>query len=298
MHFVARDAPPATARWASALAFFSAMLMISTLFLHRVFGLATPIALNIGVVALAGAGLAILLALVASIRIWRRGGHGTANVLAALAVAGALIGWPLSLLPLTRQLPEINDVTTNIAAPPEFVALAGARKAPANGTVYQRERFAPLQAKAYPDIVALRINRPREETFDLVVEAVRRQKMTVAREEPPSDEPAHPGSIEAVDRTLILGFYDDVAIRVDGDDKTSRVDIRSASRFGRHDLGRNAERVRRLLREIVTRLEAAVPGSARSKGRKSQADDDTVRKRGKGAPPKKPGRRRQPARAQ
>jgi len=40
--------------------------------------------------------------------------------------------------------------------------------------------------------------------------------------------------------------------------------VRSASRFGRHDLGRNAERVRQVLKEIVMRLESVVP-AARAK---------------------------------
>lgn len=299
MHFVAQEGPPATARWANATAMFSAMLMISALFLHRLFSMPTPTALNLAALSLIGAVLAIVLALLAAVRIWRRGGHGTAHVLAALLISAGLLGWPLSVLPMARQLPEINDVTTDVASPPEFVALAGARKVPANGATYRGPAFAELQAKAYPDLVPLKVNRPREETFDLVVEAVRRQKMTVAREEPPTSEPRRPGTIEAVDRTLIIGFYDDVTIRVDGDDKASVVDIRSASRYGRHDFGRNAERVRRLMREIVTRLEASVPGSsdARGKGRKPQAESREV-KPGKGATTRKPSRRRRPARVQ
>ena len=43
-------------------------------------------------------------------------------------------------------------------------------------------------------------------------------------------------------RTFILGFVDDISIRVSGNRTQSRIDIRSASRYGTHDLGRNAFR--------------------------------------------------------
>jgi hypothetical protein len=60
---------------------------------------------------------------------------------------------------------------------------------------------------------------------------------------------------------LLLGFYDDVVIRVEGDEERARIDIRSASRYGSHDLGRNADRIRQILKEIVVRLESVVPAA-------------------------------------
>jgi hypothetical protein len=300
MQFVASDGPPASARWASALALFSAALTIAALFLHRIFSMSTPVATNaVGLAMVAGA-VAVVLALLASVRIWRRGGHGTASVLVALVVAGGVIGWPLGLLATARGLPELNDITTDASDPPAFVALAAERKRPANPADYPGERFAALQAKAYPDLVAIKLNRPRAEAFDIAVEAVRRQKMAIVREEPPAPDQSRPGAIEAVDRTLILGFYDDVAIRVDGDARASRIDIRSASRYGRHDLGRNAERVRRLLREIVARLEAAPAGTVIGRGKKmlKPLPPKPGLKEEKGASAKKPPRRPQPGRAQ
>jgi uncharacterized protein DUF1499 len=41
-------------------------------------------------------------------------------------------------------------------------------------------------------------------------------------------------------------------VRPDGDG--ARIDVRSASRYGRHDFGTNAARVRSLLEDIDTRL--------------------------------------------
>ena len=67
-------------------------------------------------------------------------------------------------------------------------------------------------------------------------------------------EATRSGHIEAVDRTLFFGFTDDIAIRVTGSAKAAKVDIRSSSRFGQHDLGRNAERIRRFMSEVKHRL--------------------------------------------
>ena len=73
---------------------------------------------------------------------------------------------------------------------------------------------------------------------------------------PPVDTRAPPepaprdGFIEAIARTPILGFRDDVVVRVRPTSDGTRIDVRSASRYGRHDLGTNAARVRNLISDI------------------------------------------------
>jgi hypothetical protein len=62
------------------------------------------------------------------------------------------------------------------------------------------------------------------------------------------------GKIEATARTLFFGFIDDVAIRITPAGRQTRVDVRSSSRHGKHDLGRNAERVHDLFAEVKNRL--------------------------------------------
>ena len=68
------------------------------------------------------------------------------------------------------------------------------------------------------------------------------------------DRPPQPGrrdgQIELVARTPIMGFRDDLAIRIRVDPDGARIDVRSASRYGRHDLGANASRIRSLLEDI------------------------------------------------
>jgi len=50
-----------------------------------------------------------------------------------------------------------------------------------------------------------------------------------------------------------LRFRDDITIRVRPAASGSRVDVRSRSRVGRDDLGANAARIRRFLRELQPR---------------------------------------------
>ena len=251
---------PAIARWTTRVALFSCILALVALVGHRFGPMPTVTAFNLLIIAVVGAILALLLGLAASAVIWREGSTGALRVTLGMMMALALIGWPLTFLSALRNLPAINDVTTDTNAPPRFVDVIKQRGPGANSANYPVQ-FAKLQADAYPDLKPMFIERPAEEAFEIAREAVFRQKMTIVREQPPENAPGHPGAIEAVDRTPILGLYDDVAIRVEGDNVRSRIDLRSASRFGRHDLGRNAERMRRLLREIVARLEATVPSA-------------------------------------
>jgi uncharacterized protein (DUF1499 family) len=58
------------------------------------------------------------------------------------------------------------------------------------------------------------------------------------------------GHIEAIARTPILGFREDVVVRVRATPDGARIDVRSASRYGRHDLGGNAARVRALIDDV------------------------------------------------
>jgi hypothetical protein len=56
-----------------------------------------------------------------------------------------------------------------------------------------------------------------------------------------------------------MGFREDVVVRIRGDGEGSRIDVRSASRYGYHDLGGNAARVRALLDDIDEAVDAQKP---------------------------------------
>ena len=253
--------PSFFARWTSRIAVFSAVLLATAIFLHRLFSLPTPIAENLTGVAFLGAGLSLLMSVAATIGIWRTGRPGTPRIVFAVLVSLGLMLWPLIFLPKYEGLPSINDVTTDMTNPPSFVEIAKRRQPGSNPVDYPGPAFARKQLAAYPDIKPIEIDRSTDEVFELAVEAAKRLKMEVVHQEAPDIAAGRPGLIEIADRTLILGLYDDVAIRVAGSEQHARVDVRSASRYGEHDLGRNADRVRIILKEVVTVMELTVPAA-------------------------------------
>jgi uncharacterized protein (DUF1499 family) len=110
-----------------------------------------------------------------------------------------------------------------------------------------------LQAEAYDDIGPIVVDRPAGAVFTVVNEAVKQLGWNVVVNEAPGESGI--GRIEATDSSLIMGFTDDVVVRVKGDDTSAVVDMRSASRYGRSDLGANAERIRAFEDEVNTALE-------------------------------------------
>ncbi|MFT5508788.1 MAG: hypothetical protein ACI89J_001864 [Hyphomicrobiaceae bacterium] len=244
--------------WAVQIAGYSIILIVAASVLHRLFGLATPVALNLYLLAFIGAGLAIVLAGYALLRIWQGGHRGTGSSLVAIALSSAILMWPLSMLPKLQSLPNINDVSTDTISPPPFVEIAKRRPAGSNPIEYDNANFAEVQEKAYPDLRTLPVERSAAETVTLVAQALRKLRMEVVREAAP-DRSTGLGFVEAVDRTLVFGFYDDVVVRVAENGVGALVDVRSASRFGQHDLGANATRVRKVLTALVERIQATVP---------------------------------------
>jgi hypothetical protein len=150
-------------------------------------------------------------------------------------------------------------------------------------TSFQRQiyptRFAPMQQASYPDIKTLIVPRTAEETYELVLQALAKQKLKADYEAPPNDDVGSPGIVEIADHTMILGFTDDVVIRIAGDDDASRVDVRSASRYGASDFGQNADRVRLLLKEIAGRVAASVPNADATARAQRKKDEKAAAKR-------------------
>jgi uncharacterized protein (DUF1499 family) len=255
--------PPSMAisRWTRGIAAFSVLLIITALVLHRIFGMPTLVALNLVKVGYAVALVAFILSLIATYAIWRTGASGGGNVALGATLSVVVLLSPLVVVASASNLPTLNDVTTDVRQPPPFQKVSSLRPPGANPVAYPGGSFITSQQEYYPDIEPLEVDRPANETFGLVVDALKRVNLEIVREDPPAQEGQKTGYIEAIDRTLVLGFYDDVAVRVVGDKDRSRIDLRSASRFGQHDLGRNAERLRSIMRQIVVRLEETVPAA-------------------------------------
>jgi uncharacterized protein (DUF1499 family) len=195
--------------------------------------------------------LSLTLAGAALVSIWNDGSVGAGKAGFAVFLSLAMLSVPAVALPGLLRLPRLYEVTTDPQSPPAFDRVAKIRPGQANPVHYD-PAFRPLQAAAYPDIKSLIVARPINDAYSAVRETVKVLNWKVIDEQSP--ENAKNGYIEASDRTLIFGFTDDVAIRVTGSAKAAKIDIRSSSRFGQHDLGRNAARIRVFLATVKERL--------------------------------------------
>jgi uncharacterized protein (DUF1499 family) len=239
--------------WARRIALFFLQLLALTAVLHRFGFIATPAAINLMAVSLGGLVLAILIAVVALTRIWFGGQQGAGWAFAAIAIAIVGLAAPAYFLSQTLLLPRLNDIETTPSEPIAFKQLAAMRPADSNRIETPDAAKASAQLGAYPDIKPMALERSATETFDMVHEAVKRLGWTVVMAEPPSG--GAPGHIEATDKTLVMGFINDVAVEISGDDTHAVINIRSASRYGSHDLGGNAKRIRAFFDEMKATLE-------------------------------------------
>ena len=249
--FSVKEAHEAT--WARRMALFFVQLLILTVLLHRFSLLTTPVALNLIGVSLGGLLLAIAIAVFSLVRIWFGGQTGAGQAFAAIIIACLGLAAPAFFLGKAALLPRLNDVATSPDEPLAFSTLLSQRPADANPIKDPDAAKIDAQVEAYPDLGPMVLERAAPEVFSLVNEAVERRGWTIASSETPGETGI--GRIEATDQSLVMGFTDDVIVQVKGDDTHGVIDVRSVSRYGMHDLGANAARIRALFEEVTTALE-------------------------------------------
>jgi uncharacterized protein (DUF1499 family) len=106
-----------------------------------------------------------------------------------------------------------------------------------------------LQRATYPSIAPLQTSSTPLELYEAAIAVVTKRKWRVVDARAPQAG-RREGRIEAVARTALMGFRDDVAIRIRPISGGARLDIRSASRYGQRDFGANAQRILGLIEDI------------------------------------------------
>jgi uncharacterized protein DUF1499 len=181
-----------------------------------------------------GAGLllifAIVLMLLPRFAPWR----SAIGQRAVMAVPGTLL--LLSTLGSQGDFPAIHDITTDTDDPPVFTAAAAQRGAGANSLKTLPETIE-AQLAAYPELATIKTDISIESAFYRAGAIARELGWEIYRED------LNAGYIEAVDTTTVMGFKDDVVIRLRTNAGGTLVDLRSVSRVGRGDLGANAARI-------------------------------------------------------
>ncbi len=145
------------------------------------------------------------------------------------------------------KAPPIHDISTDIHDPPQFQFAQARRRQGDNSLDYGGEEIAALQVEAYPDLKTVYLPGTREQGMALVRGTVRSLGWEILGE----DEEA--GLLEAAETTPLLGFTDDIVIRVRSLNEGVLIDLRSVSRVGISDLGANAKRIRRFVEALKQR---------------------------------------------
>ena len=163
-------------------------------------------------------------------------GYGVAVLIAAVPV-----GMMLYQMSQVKALPYIHDITTDMDNPPVFDAVLALRAPDDNSADYEGEAIAAQQRQAYGDIAPIESPLQPAQALAKMADALSDMGMAIV------DEDRARGRIEASDTTFWFGFVDDVVVRVTATDGGSRIDIRSASRVGKSDIGKNAARIRAII---------------------------------------------------
>ena len=211
----------------------------------------------------------VLVSMVAAALIFRR--------LARKQSLGKLPLWAfLSLLPVVVvvyqvgpegfRAPAIHDISTDLEQPPAFV-FAQSERVPSDNTLeHGGAVLAKQQRLGYPQLKPLRVAVSQADAWAAAKAVIANNHWRVLGKD------KNRGHIEAVATTPLMGFADDVVIRIraeavpeemaaggSGEQKSSTVenlviDIRSVSRVGVSDLGANAARIDSFLIALQNRL--------------------------------------------
>ena len=189
------------------------------------------------------AGIAALVLLVIQV-IFKRKTVSLASAAIVVIFSAIAIALPLGMMTTAKNVPPIHDISTDLVNPPEFVAIAPLRADAPNPVEYAGAEAAEQQRTAYPDLQTLTYSQSKPELVEASKQAVENLGWELVNTD------ADKGIVEATETTAWFGFKDDVVIRVTDNDSERLVDIRSKSRIGKSDLGKNAARIHALIDEL------------------------------------------------
>lgn len=244
MDFYFERRASASALWARRTALFSAALLITATAGHRYGAVDTVPYFWLLCVVFGLALLSLVLAGVGFFRLWTNGDRGGRASTRAVIVAIVV------LLPFgfaawqAYMLPRLTDVSTDTENPPRFLTAQARRPADANPIVAPRPEAILLQIGAYPAVTGRRYSQPVDrlgEIMDAVIAQLGWE--SVARRDSVAEDGV--AETELIARSPVVGLVSDVAVRVVDEGESTYVDMRSASRYGPHDLGDNAAKILR-----------------------------------------------------
>ena len=189
------------------------------------------------------AGIAALI-LLATQLLFKRNTASIGSALISAVLAITAIAIPLSMMNTAKNVPPIHDISTDLVNPPAFVAIAPLRADAPNPVAYDGIETAEQQRIGYPELQILRYDQTQPELIAASTQAIESLGWELVNID------ADKGIIEATDTTACFGFKDDIVVLVTDSENERLVDIRSKSRIGGSDLGKNAARIHGFIKEL------------------------------------------------
>jgi hypothetical protein len=232
-----------TSKWAVWARRFGALalpLAAIPVLLHRGHLITSDNFLAVETAAMALAAAAVVMALIAFARLWFTGDQGWGRATLAF-VFGALCLLPAGFfLWQAASIPASPDVSTDFTEAPLLVSFVESR-------FIGPEERARIEA-AYPNARSRTYPIEAPQMFEVIGRLIDTEGWDIRATRTPIG-PLDEGQINAVVTTL-LGFSQEVAIRVAGSADGATIDMRSASLSAFPDFGENGQRVEGFLLEL------------------------------------------------
>lgn len=230
--------------WARRFGSLALPLAVVPVFMHRERLITSNDFHIIEVIAMGVAALALFLAFGAFARLWVTGDRGWGKATMGLFFSLLCLGPLAIILALALRYPPISDVTTDFIRPPGLVSQVETRPWTALQRAAIEAAFPNARTRTYP-IEAPQIYALAAQLVDAKgwEPRARREPQTLLAE----------GQINAVATTL-LGWRDEVAIRITGNAQGSAVAMRSTALHGIHDLGENGRRIEDFLAALDNQI--------------------------------------------
>jgi hypothetical protein len=235
--------------WSRRVAIFALPVVAIAVVLHRLGAIEYTVAYVLLVAGFAVALAALVLAVAALAIIWNEGLRGLGAALVAFLIGVAILAVPLFEAGRSINLPAISDISTDVTDPPRFNAIASSRPRSANSPAYPGPEAAALQRAAYPGVKFAEFDAEPDEMFNVVVGLAEQFGWRILDSVSPRGG-ERDGYVEAVAQTAVMGFREDVSIRIRKIGNSVRIDMRSASRYGMLDFGSNARRIQAFMAQI------------------------------------------------
>lgn len=172
------------------------------------------------------------------------------------AVVGSYIGAILTALLVYLALgakgyPAINDITTDVENPPEFVKAGSLPENRGRNLTYDKAKYAQAQLRGYGVVAPLHLPLDPDQAFkEVLMRAQAMPAWTITYTD------LKTRTIEGIATTALFHFHDDFVIQVRQAPTGSLVEMRSKSRDGVGDVGANYKRIQAFFATLPTTASA------------------------------------------